>query len=203
MDIINFIIAATVLTLIPGPDLIFVLTQSVASGRKSGIYTALGLAFGNLFHTSLVCLGISALIISYPFAFISIKYIGALYLLYLSLEAYLNRNKILFANENESDIKSKKKFLKGLLMNVFNPKVSLFFIAFLPQFMSKNSNNPSLELLILGLIFITIVMICFSSIAILANYLHSILHRYKDIDKIINILKSIVFMILAFSIIIT
>ncbi len=201
MDILNFIIAATILTLIPGPDILFVLTQSISGGKMSGVYTALGLAFGNMFHTLLICLGISALIVTFPAALTTVKYMGFIYLLYLSTDALLNRNKKVFEKEEESEIDSKKLFIKGLLMNILNPKVSLFFIAFLPQFISKNSSDPSFELFILGIIFIGIVIICFSTIALIANYLSRFLKKFNNIDFKINIGKSIIFLVLAISVI--
>lgn len=201
MNLTDFIFASLVLILTPGPDVYFVITQSISGGKLSGIYTALGLACGNLVHTLIVSLGIAALITSNPIAFDTIKYLGFLYLLYLSYDAYRNREQKVF-NLSKHEQPSSKLFIKGMMMNVLNPKVSLFFISFFPLFLNKNTENKGMQLFIMGMIFIVLVSVCFSAIAMLANFLSRFLSGFKNIDKKINILKSLIFLVLALLVVI-
>lgn len=196
MQFTDFILASLVLILTPGPDVYFVITQSISAGKLSGIYTALGLAFGNLVHTLIVSLGIAALITSNPMAFDTIKFMGFLYLLYLSYDAYRNREQKVFNISREEMPSSSKLFIKGMMMNVLNPKVSLFFISFFPLFLNKSSENKGMQLFIMGMIFIILVAVCFSTIAMIANRLSKFLSGFENIDKKINIVKSLIFLIL-------
>ena len=164
----TFIIASTLLSLAPGPDNIFVLMQSALYGKKSGLVVTLGLCTGLIFHTCAVAIGLAALFQTSTLAFNLLKIIGAAYLLYLAWQAFLASTMNL-----ESDkplIKSfKKLYLRGVIMNLTNPKVTIFFLAFLPQFASPDVGEIAPQILILGIVFICVALLIFGAIALFAG----------------------------------
>lgn len=171
LSILSFLGASILLSFMPGPDNIYVLSESLSRGSKTGIFISIGLVSGVLIHTLLAATGISLLIYKSEMAFDIIKYIGASYLFYLAYQA-THEKPIHFENSalQKADIKSfGQLFSKGFLMNVTNPKVSLFFIAFLPQFITQGGINYTLQMIILGFIFIVQALIIFSGIAMLAG----------------------------------
>ncbi|HHH54924.1 MAG TPA: LysE family translocator [Bacteroidetes bacterium] len=196
--IISFISASVLLTLLPGPDNTYVLLESATGGIKKGIAIASGLVTGIIFHTFLVATGVAYLISHSAIAFNSIKYFGAAYLLYLAYLAYLETKPDL----KEADIKAKysKLYLKGLVMNISNPKVLLFFIAYLPQFVTKNGMNIQIQLFILGMIFLIQAFIIMSLIAILSGKLKSYI-KNPGFWKYVKYIKMIVLIFLAILII--
>ena len=194
MNIIGFLGASVLLTLMPGPDIIFVITQSISQGKKAGILTALGLCTGIIVHTTAASLGISLILYESATAFSILKYLGAAYLIFLGIQAILQRNKDSFNLGNTPSQEYKKLFKKGILMNILNPKVSLFFLAFLPQFVSANSKNPSLEMMFLGFLFMIQAIIIFSLVSILAEKLSEKLMKNPKISKAVNWIKASVFL---------
>ncbi|MGO2443344.1 MAG: LysE family translocator, partial [Psychrobacter sp.] len=143
---LGFILAAILLNLTPGTDSIYIITRSVSQGQTAGFHSVLGITSGILVHTLLASLGLSVLLASSPMAFMIVKYIGAAYLCYLGLKMLLSKNSSSIANSLASDqsIASNqnkegwKTYKQGVLTNVFNPKVALFFLAFLPQFIDSS-----------------------------------------------------------------
>lgn len=169
MNLWGFISAAILLTLMPGPDILFVITQSVTRGRRAGIVFAAGLCSGLIVHVTAVSLGVSVLLMSSPLAFTCLKLAGAAYLIYLSVRAFLNRRKNHF--EWQPADAQGRLYRKGILMNVLNPKVVLFFLAFFPQFVSGEAGNPVPRMLLLGVIFMAQAFLIFTCVAILADRL--------------------------------
>lgn len=165
--IFAFIGASILLTLMPGPDILYVLTESLTRGRKTGISIGTGLSLGVFVHTILAASGISLLLSQSSLAFDIVKYAGALYLFYLAYQAYHEKP----VTVELSSIQEKPAPLqwslirKGFLMNVLNPKVSIFFIAFLPQFVSTEGWAPMYQMIVLGLIFMLQAWIIFSLVA--------------------------------------
>jgi len=149
--LIYFLGASVAMTLAPGPDNLFVLTQGIAHGRKPAIITALGMCSGVSVHTAAAAFGISALFYSSVIAFNAVKYAGALYLLYLAYRTLKERSSVKLATADDRDIAA--LFKRGFVMNVLNPKVAMFFLAFLPQFVTPNTNHFALQMLLLGFIF--------------------------------------------------
>jgi threonine/homoserine/homoserine lactone efflux protein len=150
--LITFIFSSLVLTISPGPDIIYVISQSLVKGKKAAIITSLGLTTGLLFHTFFVVIGLSVLISENENIFFLLKMLGFFYFIYLAFMVFLKR-------KNKIDIKSNELeninfFKKGLLMNLLNPKVSLFFIALFPGFIFNDNLSSQLQFLILGLIFL-------------------------------------------------
>ncbi len=128
--LLSFIFATAILAISPGPDNIFVLTQSIVNGKKHGLATVFGLMTGCLIHTTLVAFGISAILKQHDNLFFLIKVFGATYLLYLAYQVYRSDAKITFSTENIILKTPLELFKKGFLMNVLNPKVTIFFLAF-------------------------------------------------------------------------
>ena len=169
-----FIISALSINLIPGPDAIYIVTTTMKSKMKSGIEASLGLGVGYLIHTVAAVLGLSALVLSSAFLFTVIKYLGALYLLYLGisslLSCYRNDSKLTAETSNEPP---NNIFKQGVIISVLNPKVAMFFLAFLPQFIDPSATNATTELLTLGLLFSALATGCNLFYASLGSILFS------------------------------
>ena len=183
MDInllISFIGASLLLAVMPGPDNIFVLTESLTKGTKHGLAVSLGLASGVLIHTLAAATGVSIIIQQSAIAFSVIKYIGAAYLLYLAYKAIKEKRPIFSPGKVESnDFQFGKLYRKGFLMNVLNPKVALFFVAFFPQFVSQTGFNPIWQMLILGGLFIVCTILIFGGVALLSGRLSKFMNSDK------------------------
>lgn len=150
-----FLIAAITLALIPGPDMVYVMARSVGQGRKAGIVSAFGVSVGLIIHTSAAALGLSALLMSSAFAYSVVRYLGAAYLIYLGTLMVLSKESIgSLATLKQASLG--RIFGQGIITNVLNPKIALFFLAFLPQFIDVSSGQVAWQILILGIIFNTI-----------------------------------------------
>ncbi|WP_321469422.1 LysE family translocator [Halarcobacter sp.] len=187
-----FILTSFLLCLAPGPDNIYVITQGMTKSKKAAIVTTLGLCTGLIIHTSAAAFGISIIFKTSEIAFNLVKYVGAAYLLYIAYQAFKHRNAPLDLSVQNSKTELKKLYVKGFFMNVLNPKVSIFFLAFLPQFVSPQNGNVPLQMIILGLIFMVLTVIVFSAIGIAGNILSSKLTKNPNIVKYMNILTSFV-----------
>lgn len=137
LTILSFLGAAIILTLAPGPDNLFVLAQSIAKGKNAGIFTTFGLSTGLLVHIAAATLGISAIIYHSTFAFTVIKYAGAAYLLYLAYKSFVEKDGHLNLKAEDS-LDHSSLYKKGIIMNLLNPKVSLFFLAFFHNLLTTN-----------------------------------------------------------------
>jgi threonine/homoserine/homoserine lactone efflux protein len=187
-----FIAASFLLCLVPGPDNIYVLTQGMTKSKKAAIVTTLGLTTGLIIHTSAAALGISVIFQTSEIAFDIVKYIGAAYLIYIAYQTFKHRNEALDLSVQNSSGELKKLYMKGFIMNILNPKVSIFFLAFLPQFVNTQSGNIPMQMIILGVIFMIITVVVFSSIGVAANMLSSKLLEKPNIVKYMNLLTSFV-----------
>lgn len=160
--LLYFLAASVALTLAPGPDNIFVMTQGIARGRKPAIVTALGMCSGVSVHTVAAVLGISALFYSSALAFNMVKYAGVAYLLYLAYKTLKERSSVRLTTTDERP--AALLFRRGFIMNVLNPKVAMFFLAFLPQFVHPSAGSVPLQMLLLGLVFMIQATVNFSLI---------------------------------------
>lgn len=164
-----FVVAGILLNLTPGPDTVYILGRSIAQGRAAGIASALGISAGSIFHTSAAALGLSAILASSAIAFGAIKLLGGAYLIFLGIKMILNRERELRLPSNFRRRTKAAAFRQGVLTNVLNPKVGLFFLAFLPQFIDPASGVKVLAFLLLGLTFVTtgtiwcLILACFAS----------------------------------------
>jgi len=179
--LLSFIGASILLSLMPGPDNIFVLTESLTKGQKNGIAISIGLSLGVLVHTLAAATGLSIIIQKSALAFSIIKYLGAAYLFYLAIMTFREKKNDVTFHSDKKPIKTKMLPLirKGFLMNVLNPKVALFFIAFLPQFISSSGYNITLQMIILGLLFMLQALLIFGLIAILSSKLTKYVNNPK------------------------
>lgn len=190
--LISFALATLALAVSPGPDNIFVLTQSLTNGTKYGIATTAGLISGCIVHTSLLAFGISALIASSVELFYFLKLLGAGYLIYLAFKVYRSSSAIRI-----SKIEKKRSYWQlykiGVIMNLTNPKVLIFFIAFFPAFLWDVEEGVILQFYVLGGVFMLISFLTFSSIAILAGLISKNLNRTANLHKLLKALQIAVF----------
>jgi len=199
--LLSFSLATLVLALSPGPDNIYVLTQSLVNGSKSGIATTAGLMTGCIIHTTLLAFGISALITASEGLFYGIKVLGALYLLYLAYKIYRDDTKISITSSAPK--KSYSELFKiGFIMNLVNPKVMIFFLAFFPAFLWNDSENTIVQFYLLGLTFIVVSFLVFSSIALLSGTVSKFLLKKKSVGTILKWLQILVFIGIAIFILI-
>ena len=169
-EILLFLISSLALTLMPGPDILFVINQSLDK-RKNGIITSLGLCTGLIFHTMFLAFGLSALIESNKSVIIFLKYFGTIYLFYLAYLEIKSENKVNTSLDS-------KLFLRGLYMNLINPKVLIFFIAYFPNFLFSDTIKISNQFLLLGFVFIFQALLVFISVSLISNKLI----RYIGVD---------------------
>jgi len=193
--IIAFVTASVVLSLVPGPDNLFVMSHSALKGWRIGFYITLGLCTGLIGHTVLVAIGVSVIFQTSAIAFNGLKIIGACYLLYL---AWLSvQNKELNLGGTDKNNTNRSYYFIGVIMNLTNPKVALFFLVFLPQFVNTSNDNVTIQIFLLGLLFILSALCIFTSIAYLASFLEDILKKSKTVNKNLNILAALIYFALA------
>ena len=165
----SFALATLLLAISPGPDNIFVLTQSVARGSKYGIAIASGLITGCIVHTSIVALGFAVIIRDSEWLLYSIKIAGAIYLLYLAFKIYKSAGSIEFGDSRTSSQSLWKLYKIGITMNLLNPKVTLFFLALLPQFIIADSFPDWIQIYMLGGVFMLVSLLVFYTLALVAG----------------------------------
>lgn len=176
-----FLGTAIALNVAPGPDVLYILTKTITGGKKIGIASSLGVCSGALFHVIIASIGLSAILVTSVVAFTIVKYIGVMYLLYLAFQAFRSSGTSLVINENAS-VQEKsmwKAFKQGVLIDILNPKVAIFFMAFLPQFLREGYGSTSWQLLYLGVLVIIIAILVELVYVLLAS---KITHKVKS-DK--------------------
>ena len=189
----GFITAVAALAISPGPDNIYVLMQSVTNGREFGLATVVGLISGCLVHTTLVAFGVSAIIKENETIFFIIKLLGALYLLFLAYKVFKSDSKVTLSNSNVPKKSLWQLFKQGFIMNVLNPKVSIFFLAFFPGFLFSKTLSHVTQFYVLGFLFMLVSFVVFSLIAILAGFISDYLKSHKHIGSVLKWLQIIVF----------
>ncbi|WP_432241096.1 LysE family translocator [Herbaspirillum robiniae] len=194
-DIFLFLLAAMTLTLAPGPDNIYVLTRGISQGRKAGLVAAAGFSSGLIFHTLLAVLGFAALIKAYPPAYHALQYAGAAYLAYLGYRTLRSASAgiALAAGEDNPGVPLKRIYWQSVLANMLNPKVTLFFIAFLPQFVHPEAGHVPVQMLILALVFILQAFAIFSAIALFSGAVGAYFRRRASASVHLNRLAGCAF----------
>lgn len=187
-----FSAASVALALAPGPDNIFVLTQSALYGRNAGILVTLGLCTGLLVHTAAVSLGVAAIFQTSVLAFNILKIVGALYLLYLALQAF-RASATQLGEGGKQKLTWRKLYTRGIIMNITNPKVAIFFLAFLPQFANPALGPITGQMLIFGALFIVATLLVFSAVAWFAGFLGEWLKGSEKAQIIMNRLAGTIF----------
>lgn len=188
-----FLLASISLTLSPGPDIIYVLTQSMANGKQRGIAIALGLVSGIIVHTTLVAFGVALLIKQNDYLFVLLKLFGSIYLLFLGYQVYKSSSAIVIDVAEKTNKTFVSAFKKGFIMNVLNPKVTLFFLAFLPSFIPKNSQNIVFDTYVLGVIFMFQAIVIFVIVSFLADKLFKKWRNHQTFGVIMKYIQIIVF----------
>ncbi|NND92522.1 MAG: LysE family translocator [Granulosicoccus sp.] len=191
-----FFAASVVLGLAPGPDNIFVLTQSALYGRLAGLVVTLGLCTGLLVHTTAVAIGVAAVFQTSALAFTLLKLAGGAYLLYLAWQAFRAGTSDL-SNGDTGQTKLRHLYGRGIIMNVTNPKVAVFFLAFLPQFADPLRGSVAVQVVLFGGIFILATILVFASVAWGAGFLGEWLKRSSKAQTIMNRVAGTVFIGLA------
>ena len=191
-----FLFSASILTLSPGPDIIYVFIKSSTEGKIAGIKTVFGLTTGLIFHTLLLVFGVSALINSNDYFFFILKVFGFIYFIFLAISIYIKNSKI-----DNKTFSSKNDFTTGLMMNVLNPKVSIFFIAFFPNYIFHNSWSYELQFSILGLIFWLIANTIFLLVVLLSSFNTGFVNNLINHNKI-KVFKSVFYLFIAIWIIV-
>lgn len=184
-----FLLAGLIINLTPGADTMYILGRSVSQGKKAGILSALGISTGAIVHIIFATLGLSIILAKSAIAFVTVKYLGAAYLIFLGVKAILKKTDGTFELNGENETTDYKKiYFSGILTNILNPKVALFFLAFLPQFIDPNYVQSSLPFLILGVTFLLTGTVWCLILALFASKLsHRIRKNYKIkkwLDKI-------------------
>lgn len=196
-----FIISAIIFVLTPGIDTIFILNKSLTKGKKTGFYSSLGICSGILVHTSFAALGLSIILAKSAIAFSLIKYLGAAYLIYIGLKALFSKKETLsFKQQTETTESIWTSYRSGIITNVLNPKVALFFLSFFPQFISKTNTDSALPFFILGFTYAGLGIIwCF----ILAHFSATFSNKLKKNEKFnfwLNKTSSVIYILMGLKI---
>lgn len=191
--LVSFVFATAALAISPGPDNIYVMMQSLVHGKWFGLATLAGLLSGCLVHTTLVAFGVSAIIKENDTVFFIIKLFGALYLLYLAFRVYQSDATLRLDSDHVPKKNKVQLFKQGFIMNVLNPKVSIFFLAFFPGFLFSNSLSTEVQFYILGFLFMLVSAIIFGGIAILAGQISTYVKKNASIGLYLKWLQIIVF----------
>ena len=198
---LGFVMAAILLNLTPGSDSMYIITRSISQGQTVGFYSVLGIISGILVHTLLAALGLSVLLANSPTAFMIVKYIGASYLCYLGVKILMSKKQPLLASnllEEEKMVTARQLdrwqiYKQGVLTNIFNPKVALFFLAFFPQFIDASYAYSMVSFIILGLSFAITGFIWCLCLALLASKFSENLRKNPAIEAILNKISGVVF----------
>ena len=194
-DIALFLAASALLTVAPGPDIVYVLTRGISQGRKAGIAAALGFASGCIFHTVLAAVGIAALIRSSDLAFDVVRYAGAAYLVWIGIQALRHRSS--FSIEGAEDTKALATIYKqSVIGNMLNPKVTLFFLAFLPQFVDAQAGHVGWQMALLGVVFMSNTIVIFGAVALFAGWIGAWMRRKPAIGERLNVFAGATFIAL-------
>ncbi|WP_053990283.1 LysE family translocator [Mangrovimonas sp. TPBH4] len=200
--LISFVVATSALAISPGPDNIYVLLQSIAHGKKYGLATVAGLISGCIVHTTLVAFGVSTLIKENDYVYLAIKLFGAGYLLYLAYKVYKSSSALELNSRGIPKKSVSQLYKQGVIMNVLNPKVSLFFLALFPGFLFSDRLSTVWQFYVLGFIFMGVSLVIFASIAILSGAISNYLIHHKNTGLVLKWLQIIVFVGIAIFILI-
>ncbi|NRF92083.1 LysE family translocator [Paenibacillus frigoriresistens] len=188
-----FLLTGILLNLIPGADTMYVMGRSISQGRNAGIYSVYGIISGSLIHTLLVAFGLSIILTKSLLLFNIIKIVGVIYLVYLGIKMFLDKTNVNFSAASESNKQNISKiYTQGLLTSLTNPKVSLFFIAFLPQFIDKKASGP-IPFIILGLTFTFTGLLWCLFIAYFSSYITKKVRGSAKIGTVLNKITGIIF----------
>jgi threonine/homoserine/homoserine lactone efflux protein len=190
----GFLIGGILLNLTPGSDTIYILTRSISQGKKAGVYSVLGISTGGLSHTFFTAFGLSIILSTSAVAFNIVKIIGALYLVYLGIKMLTDKSNIFANNELVKRNSMTQIYLQGFLTNLFNPKVALFFLSFLPQFINTTQSKGPIPFLILGITFVTTGTIWCLILAYSSSLMTRTLRENVNIGKYLQKISGVIFL---------
>ncbi len=190
---IGFLIAGIILNLTPGSDTMYILTRSIAQGKKAGYYSVYGIVTGGLIHTMFASFGLSIILAKSALAFSIVKYCGVTYLIYLGIKMVKDKSNSFESNKNIEKLDLKKIYKQGVLTNILNPKVALFFLAFLPQFINVDYAQGAIPFLLLGLTFMTTGTIWCLFLAYSSSLITETLRKNDKIGKTMQKLSGLIF----------
>lgn len=194
-----FVLSGVLLNITPGTDIIYVLSRASVGGRKVGVVSALGICTGILIHTVLVSLGLSAILVSSDFLFNAMKIIGAMYLAFMGIKNILSKE-TMFQLGTEKTGNLSVVFRQGVLTNALNPKVAMFFLALLPQFVVADNPYGPVPFLILGFTFFTTSIIWCLILAYMASFVSGFLNKNEKISKFANKFTGVLYILLGLNI---
>jgi threonine/homoserine/homoserine lactone efflux protein len=192
-QILLFIAASIVLAVTPGPDILYVLTRGMTQGKLAALSAALGFSLGNIVHTAFAVFGLSAIIMSSPTAFTAIKLLGAAYLIYIGWKTFTSKGSSL-SGGNSKILTPKAIFIQSITANILNPKVAIFFLAFLPQFVKPESGSAPSQMLVFGLLFIACTLVVFSFCGLMAGFIGDYLKKNEVAENRLNKTAGIILM---------
>ena len=193
-----FSAAAIAITLVPGPSMLYVASRSIVHGRTAGIWSAFGLATGLLIHTVSASLGLSAVFIHFPLAFLIVKYLGAIYLIYLGIQMLITRKSISQTPTTSPPLSSLRIYGQGIVTEVLNPKTALFFLSFLPQFIDPLQGTSAIQMMTLGFILVFTALVADLLIAITGGILSKSVLARPLLQKVQNWIAGTVLIALGF-----
>ncbi|PIQ43114.1 MAG: homoserine lactone transporter [Gammaproteobacteria bacterium CG11_big_fil_rev_8_21_14_0_20_46_22] len=179
-----FILASLMLNILPGQDMLFIISRTLAYHLRGGLYSVAGISVGLLVYTLVVASGLSAIMIQSHILFNTIKFMGAIYLVYLGIKLFKQKDNMVINSKNLASISAGKLFLDGFVTNVLNPKILVFFIAFLPQFVQPENGGLFCQFALLGLIFIVSGTCVNSAVVLFSHKLKSVLLKNQKIKQI-------------------
>lgn len=185
-DLLIFLTASILLNIAPGPDTLYVLTRTVAQGRRAGILSSIGACSGALVHVSAAALGLSVVLATSAIAFTVVKYAGAAYLVYLGIRTLRARETVTIEKARPSRASGWRVFRDGIVVDVLNPKAALFFMAFLPQFVKPAAGHATLQFFALGLIVIAIALVWESLLVLFAHRVTRRLSANRNVSRWLN-----------------
>ncbi|WP_257348748.1 LysE family translocator [Pseudalkalibacillus decolorationis] len=187
-----FLLTAFLMNITPGTDTMYIVSRSASQGVKAGVYSVLGISTGSFVHTILAAIGLSVILTTSVVLFTVIKLVGAAYLIYLGVRMVIQKTSNLELSRTKN-MSLKKIYTQGLITNVTNPKVALFFISFLPQFISSNNDYGPLPFIILGLSFVVTGTIWCLLVAVFSSYATKKLRNNPKLEFILNKVTGIIF----------
>ena len=189
-------LASLALVVIPGPAVIYILTRSVSQGRRAGLVSAVGVNLGSTVHVFAAVAGLTVLLASSAAAYTAVKWAGVIYLAWIGIRTLLSDDAV-FAEDATEPTALRRIFIQGVLVNVLNPKVAIFFLAFLPQFVDQSASNASMQTLVLGLTLVIIGLISDSIYAILGGSVGSLFRRKPSAARTSRLIAGSIYLGLA------
>lgn len=169
--------AALALLLVPGPAVLYIVARSASQGRRAGLISVAGIHVGTLVHIAAAVLGLSALIVASAATFTAVKLAGAAYLVYLGISTLRHRNVLIDSTPGSVQRTSRRVFTDGVVLNILNPKTAVFFLAFVPQFVDVDAGNSTVQLIILGVLFIALGLVTDGAYALAGSWIGTRLRR--------------------------